>query len=83
MDMPFQISDEQALPLIYDLLKYEGICLGASSAINMAGALAMAKEMGPGHKIVTILCDYGTRYQSKVYNPVFLKSKDLPVPEWL
>ena len=83
VDMPFQISDEQALPLIYDLLKYEGICLGASSAINMAGALAMAKEMGPGHKIVTILCDYGTRYQSKVYNPVFLKSKDLPVPEWL
>ena len=83
VDMPFQISDEQALPLIYDLLKYEGICLGASSAINMAGALAMAKEMGPGHKIVTILCDYGTRYQSKVYNPVFLKSKGLPVPEWL
>ena len=83
VDNPFQISDEEALPLIYDLLKNEGICLGASSAINMAGALKMANEMSPGKTIVTILCDYGTRYQSKVYNPVFLKSKGLPVPEWL
>lgn len=83
VDMPMQISDTEALPLIYDLLRYEGICLGGSSAINMAGALRMAKEMGPGHTIVTILCDYGTRYQSKIYNPVFLKSKGLPVPDWL
>lgn len=83
VDMPMQISDTEALPLIYDLLRYEGICLGGSSAINMAGALRMAEEMGPGHTIVTVLCDYGTRYQSKIYNPVFLKSKGLPVPDWL
>ena len=83
IDMPFSISDEEALPLIFDLLKDEGLCLGGSSAINIAGAVAMAKELGPGHKIVTILCDYGTRYQSKVYNPVFLKSRGLPTPDWI
>ncbi len=83
IDIPMQITDAEALPLIYDLLRFEGICLGGSSAINMAGALRMAEEMGPGHTIVTILCDYGTRYQSKIYNPVFLKSKGLPVPDWL
>ncbi len=83
IDLPFRISDEEALPLIYDLLAREGICLGASSAINMAGAVKMAQELGPGHRIVTVLCDYGTRYQSKVYNPVFLKSKGLPLPSWL
>jgi cysteine synthase len=83
IDFPTQISDEEALPLIYDLLANEGICLGASSAINMAGAVKMAEELGPGHTIVTVLCDYGTRYQSKVYNPVFLKSKGLPLPPWL
>ena len=83
IDMPFSISDEKALPLIFDLLRNEGLCLGGSSAINIAGAVEMAKELGPGHKIVTILCDYGTRYQSKVYNPVFLKSKGLPVPDWI
>lgn len=83
VDLPLQIPDAEALPLIYDLLRHEGICLGGSSAINLAGALKMAEEMGPGHTIVTILCDYGTRYQSKIYNPVFLKSKGLPVPDWL
>lgn len=83
IDFPVQIADEEALPLIYDLLAKEGICLGASSAINMAGALRMGESMGPGHTIVTVLCDYGTRYQSKVYNPVFLKSKGLPLPSWL
>ena len=83
IDFPVQVTDEEALPLIYDLLAQEGICLGASSAVNMAGAMKMAQELGPGHTIVTILCDYGTRYQSKVYNPVFLKSKGLPLPSWL
>jgi len=71
------------LPYIYDLLAEEGVCLGGSSAINIAGAVLMAKELGPGHKIVTILCDYGTRYQSKIYNPTYLKARNLPVPGWL
>ncbi|RED13983.1 cysteine synthase A [Pontivivens insulae] len=83
VDHAYKISDEEALPLIYDLLEHEGLCMGGSTAINMAGALRMAKEMGPGHTIVTILCDVGTRYQSKVWNPEFLKSKNLPVPHWL
>jgi len=83
VDMPFQIPDAEALPYIFDLLKYEGLCLGGSSAINIAGAVRMAREMGPGHTIVTILCDYGDRYQSKLFNPSFLKEKGLPVPDWL
>ncbi|MCL4158800.1 UNVERIFIED_CONTAM: hypothetical protein GTU68_036703 [Idotea baltica] len=83
VDMPFSISDSEALPYIYDLLKEEGICLGGSSAINIAGAVKLAEELGPGHKVVTILCDYGTRYQSKIYNPVFLRSKGLPTPDWI
>lgn len=83
IDMAFQISDQNSLPYIYDLLSSEGICLGASSAVNIAGAVEMAKEMGPGHKIVTILCDNGTRYQSKVYNPAFLKARGLPSPDWI
>lgn len=83
IDEAFQISDLEALPIIFDLLKHEGLCLGGSSGINVAGAIHLAKKMGPGHTIVTVLCDYGTRYQSKLFNPVFLKSKDLPVPEWL
>lgn len=83
IDLPLQITDHESLPLIYDLLAEEGICLGASSAINMAGAMKMAQQIGPGKTIVTVLCDYGTRYQSKVYNPVFLKSKGLPLPSWL
>ena len=82
-DNAYQISDEEALPYVFDLLQHEGLCLGGSSGVNIAGAVRMAKEMGPGHTIVTILCDYGTRYQSKLFNPEFLKSKNLPVPGWL
>jgi len=83
VDHAWSIPDTEALPIIYDLAEHEGLLLGGSSAINLAGARRLAKEMGPGHTIVTILCDHGTRYQSKLYNPVFLKSKSLPVPEWL
>jgi len=82
-DMSFRIPDAEALPVVFDLLADEGLCLGGSSGINVAGAVRMAQEMGPGHTIVTILCDYGTRYQSKLFNPDFLKSKGLPVPHWL
>jgi cysteine synthase A len=81
--MSFNIPDSEAIPLVFDLLEHEGLCLGGSSGINVAGAIRMAREMGPGHTIVTILCDYGNRYQSKLFNPEFLASKDLPVPEWL
>ena len=83
VDMPFQIPDAEAVQIVFDLLEHEGLCLGGSSGINVAGAIRMAREMGPGHTIVTILCDYGTRYQSKLFNPEFLRSKDLPVPAWL
>lgn len=83
IDHPFQIPDAEALPIIFDLLQNEGLCLGGSSGINVAGAIRLAKEMGPGHTIVTILCDYGTRYQSKLFNPTFLKEKGLPAPAWL
>ena len=79
----YQIMDEEALPIIFNLLQNEGLCLGTSSGINVAGAIRMAEEMGPGHNIVTILCDYGTRYQSKLFNVEFLKSKQLPYPDWL
>jgi cysteine synthase A len=82
-DISYKIPDAEALPLIFDLLAGEGLCLGGSSAINMAGAARMAHDMGPGHTIVTILCDYGTRYQSKIYNPEFLRGKGLPVPSWV
>ena len=82
-DMCYQIPDEEALPYAFDLLEHEGLCVGGSSAINIAGAVRMAREMGPGHRIVTILADYGTRYQSKMFNPTFLKEKGLPVPGWL
>jgi len=82
-DMNYQIPDEEALPMVFDLLQDEGLCLGGSSAVNIAGAVRMAKDMGPGHTIVTILCDYGTRYQSKLFNPEFLAEKGLPQPEWL
>ena len=82
-DMSYQIPDEEALPVVFDMLEHEGLCLGGSSGVNVAGAIRMAKEMGPGHTIVTILCDYGTRYQSKLFNPDFLKSKGLPVPGWM
>jgi cysteine synthase len=83
VDMSFCLTDQDALPLIYDLMQHEGLYLGGSTAINVAGALAMAKELGPGHTIVTILCDSGQRYQSKVWNPAYLRSKNLPVPSWL
>ncbi|WP_321828751.1 cysteine synthase A [Thalassovita sp.] len=82
-DMNYQIPDEEALPMVFDLLQDEGLCLGGSSAVNIAGAVRMAKDMGPGHTIVTILCDYGTRYQSKLFNSEFLAEKGLPQPEWL
>ncbi|OWU72039.1 cysteine synthase [Roseovarius sp. 22II1-1F6A] len=82
-DMAYQIPDDEALPLIFDLLEHEGLCLGGSSGINMAGAIRMAREMGPGHRIVTVLCDYGNRYQSKLFNPDFLKEKGLPLPRFL
>ncbi len=83
VDHAFQISDTEALPYIFDVLRREGLCLGGSSGINIAGAVRLAEELGPGHTIVTILCDYGNRYQSKLFNPVFLANKGLPVPEWL
>ncbi|MEG3618029.1 cysteine synthase A [Magnetovibrio sp. PR-2] len=83
IDDAFQVTDAEALPIIFDLLKHEGLCLGGSSGINIAGAMKLAKQMGPGHTIVTILCDYGTRYQSKLFNPDFLRAKDLPVPDWM
>ena len=71
------------MPIIFDLLEHEGLCLGGSTGINVAGAIRLAKKLGPGHTIVTILCDYGTRYQSKLFNPEFMRTKNLPVPEWL
>tara|TARA_B110000977_G_scaffold178810_1_gene236793 strand:- start:3946 stop:5007 length:1062 start_codon:yes stop_codon:yes gene_type:complete len=82
-DFAYNIHDTEALPYVFDLLADEGLCLGGSSGVNIAGAVHMAKDMGPGHTIVTILCDYGTRYQSKLYNSDFLRSKNLPVPAWL
>ncbi|MBF9052959.1 cysteine synthase A [Rhodobacterales bacterium LSUCC1028] len=82
-DCAYRISDQEALPIVFDLLSTEGLCLGGSSGVNIAGAVHMAREMGRGHTIVTILCDYGTRYQSKLYNPEFLREKGLPVPAWL
>ena len=82
-DMSFQITDQEALPIVFDLLENEGLCLGGSSGINIAGAKKMAQKLGKGHTIVTILCDIGTRYQSKLFNEKFLREKDLPVPLWL
>jgi cysteine synthase len=83
IDDAFQIPDEEAVPIIFDLLEHEGICVGGSSGINIAGAVRLAKLLGPGHTIVTVLADYGTRYQSKLFNPEFLREKKLPVPGWL
>ena len=82
-DKAYLIPDEEAVPVIFDLLEHEGLCLGGSSGINVAGAIRLARELGPGHTIVTILCDHGARYQSKLFNPEFLRSKKLPVPAWL
>jgi cysteine synthase len=83
IDDAFQIHDNEAIQIAFDLLEHEGLCMGGSTGVNVAGAMALAKQMGPGHTIVTILCDYGTRYASKLFNPEFLRSKDLPVPAWL
>ncbi len=83
IDGAYQITDEEALPVIFDLLEHEGLCVGTSTGINVTGAIRLAKELGPGHNIVTILCDYGTRYQSKLFNVAFLKEKGLPFPSWM
>ena len=83
VDEAFLIPDSESIPLAFDLLEHEGLCMGGSTGVNVAGAIHMARQMGPGHTIVTILCDYGTRYASKLFNPEFLREKNLPVPEWL
>src|SRR4029079_4975150 len=83
IDQAYQIPDAEALPVIFNLLSEEGLCLGGSSGINVAGAIRLARDMGPGHTIVTVLADYGTRYQSRVFNPTFLGEKGLPFPAWL
>ena len=83
VDDAFQIPDSEAIPVAFDLLEHEGLCMGGSTGVNVAGAIRLAKQMGPGHTIVTVLCDNGNRYQSKLFNPDFMRSKNLPVPEWL
>lgn len=83
IDDAVQVPDTEALPVIFDLLKQEGLVLGGSSGVNVAAAMQVARSLGPGHTVVTILCDYGTRYQSKLFNPSFLREKNLPVPDWL
>ena len=83
VDEAYLIPDEEAVPIIYELLEHEGLCLGGSTGINVAGAMRLARQLGPGHTIVTLLCDSGNRYQSKLFNPNFMRSKNLPVPEWL
>lgn len=83
VDKAYRIEDAEAISIVFDLLETEGLCLGASSGVNVAGAVRLARELGPGHTVVTILCDYGTRYQSRLFNPEFLRSKSLPVPRWL
>ncbi|PIC00167.1 cysteine synthase A [Caulobacter sp. X] len=83
IDHPFRVSDEEMLKVLYDLVMHEGLCLGGSAGINIAGAVKLAKELGPGHTIVTVLCDHGSRYQSKLFNPDFLKEKGLPTPPWM
>lgn len=83
VDHAYQIPDSEALPIIFDLVRQEGLCLGGSSGINIAGAIRLARTMGPGHTIVTVLCDHGARYQSKLFNPAFLREKGLPTPPWL
>ncbi|HEY0526679.1 MAG TPA: cysteine synthase A [Stellaceae bacterium] len=82
-DGEFRVTDEEALPVLFDLIRHEGLVLGGSTGINVCGAIKVARELGPGHTIVTILCDYGTRYQSKLFNPAFLRERNLPVPDWL
>lgn len=82
-DFAYQVPDEEALPIVFDLLHNEGLCMGASTGVNVAGAIRLARDLGPGHTIVTILCDNGARYQSKLFNPEFLREKGLPVPDWM
>ena len=82
-DFSYQVPDDEALPIVFDLVQEEGLCLGGSTGINIAGAIRLARDMGPGHTIVTMLCDYGMRYQSKLFNPQFLHEKKLPVPGWM
>ncbi len=83
VDLAYSVPDEEALPVVFSLLKDEGLCLGGSSGINVAGAMQLTRHLGPGHTIVTILCDFGQRYQSKLWNPEFLRARNLPVPPWL
>lgn len=83
VDFPFRVSDEEMLRVLYDLIQYEGLCLGGSAGINVAGAIKLAEALGPGHTVVTVLCDHGSRYQSKLFNPAFLKEKGLPTPPWM
>ena len=83
IDAAYQVTDEEALPIVFDLVEQEGLLLGGSSGVNIAGAIRLARDLGPGHTVVTILCDSGTRYQSKLFNPDFLRQKNLPVPHWL
>ena len=83
IDGQVQVTDHEALPIIFDLLKDEGIVVGGSSGVNVGAAIKVARDLGPGHTVVTMLCDYGTRYQSKLFNPAFLREKGLPVPAWL
>jgi cysteine synthase len=83
VDFPYQIPDEEGIPVVFDLLRLEGLCMGLSTGINVAGAIRLGRDLGPGHTIVTILCDYGSRYQSKLFSPMFLAEKNLPIPDWL
>ena len=82
-DFSYQIPDAEALPIVFDLVQEEGLCVGGSTGVNIAGAIRLARDLGPGHTIVTVLADYGTRYQSKLFNPAFLRGKNLPTPGWL
>ena len=83
IDEALQVSDAEAVQIVFDLLAEEGLCVGGSSGINVAGAIRVARALGPGHVVVTVLCDYGTRYQSKLFNPEFLRARGLPTPDWL
>ncbi len=83
VDFPYQVPDAEGVPVVFDLLQHEGLCMGLSTGINVAGAIRLARDLGPGHTIVTVLCDYGSRYQSKLFNPAFLREKGLPTPPWL
>ena len=83
IDDGFHITDAEAVQTVFDLLRDEGLCMGGSTGVNVAGAVHLARQLGPGHRIVTILCDFGTRYQSKLFNPEFLRARQLPVPNWL